>query len=153
RVSMSAFRGPSTVERWTGYYTKNAHLSWPRILVAERDGQVLGSASLLDFRLRVDGRLIRADGVAAGAGDPAARRPGVADGLLREALTDARAREVPASFLYAFRPSFYRRFGYAPVEMGHVLHVRPRDLPDSPERRHVRRYLDEDLPALERCYR
>src|SRR5206468_3173661 len=35
----------------------------------------------------------------------------------------------------------------------HVVHVRPRDLPDSPERRHVRAYRPEDLPALQRCYR
>jgi len=153
RVGISAFRGGTNEERWISYYTKNAHLSWDRIWVAERDNRVLGKTSLLDFRMRIDGRLTRVDGVAAVAVDLTARRQGVADALVRRGLTDARAREVPASFLYAFRPSFYRRFGYAPVEMGHVLHVRPRDLPDSPERVHVRRYHEDDFAALDRCYR
>ena len=153
RVSMGAFRGPSNEDRWTSYYTKNPHLSWSRIWLAERDGLVLGTASLLDLRMRLDGRLVSVDGVAAVAVDMTARRQGVADGLVRQSLVDARERGVPASFLYAFRPSYYRRFGYAPVEMGHVLHARPRDLPDSLERENVRRYRDEDLPAVERCYR
>src|SRR5262249_22234320 len=47
----------------------------------------------------------------------------------------------------------YRRFGYAPVELSQVVHARPRDLPDSPERRHVRNYREGDLPSLQRCYR
>lgn len=153
RVGIGAFRGTTNEERWTSYYTKNSHLSWDRIWVAEHEGRVLGKTSLLDFRMRLDGRLVRVDGVAAVAVDLTARRQGVADALVRRALADAREREVPASFLYAFRPSFYRRFGYAPVEMGHVLHVRPRDLPDSPERVHVRRYREDDLAALGRCYR
>jgi len=153
RVGISSFRGTTNEDRWTSYYTKNAHLGWDRIWVAERDGKILGKASLLDFRVRIDGRFVPVDGVAAVAVDITARRQGVADALVRRSLTDARERGVPASFLYAFRPSFYRRFGYAPVEMGHVLLVRPRDLPDSPERVHVRRYRDEDLPGLDRCYR
>jgi predicted acetyltransferase len=152
RVGMGAFRGTTNEERWTTYYTKNSHLGWDRIWVAEQGGRLLGKTSLLDFRMRLDGKPVRVDGVAAVAVDLTARRRGVADALVRRALADAREREVPASFLYAFRPSFYRRFGYAPVEMGHVLVVRPRDLPDSPERVHVRRYRDEDLPGLDRCY-
>jgi len=153
RVSMGAFRGTTTEDRWTRYYTKNPHLSWQRIWVAERSRLLLGTASLLDLRMRIDGRLFPVDGVAAVAVDMTARRQGVADALVRQSLVDARERGTPASFLYAFRPSYYRRFGYAPVEMGHMLHVRPRDLPDSTEREKVRRYRDDDLPAVERCYR
>jgi predicted N-acetyltransferase YhbS len=153
RVGIGSFRGSTNEDRWRSYYTKNAHLRWERIWVAEKDGRLLGKTSLLDFRIRIDGRFVPVDGVAAVAVDLTARRQGVADALVRRALSDARERQVPASFLYAFRPSFYRRFGYAPVEMGHVLVVRPRDLPDSPERVHVRRYRDQDFPALDRCYR
>jgi len=153
RVGVGAFRGTTNEERWTRYYTQNAHLGWDRIWVADRGGKLLGKTSLLDFRMRLDGKLVRVDGVAAVAVDLTARRQGVADALVRRSLADARERDVPASFLYAFRPSFYRRFGYAPVEMGHLLFVRPRDLPDSPERVHVRRYRDEDLPEIDRCYR
>ena len=153
RVGMSAFRAPTTEERWTRYYAENPHLPPERVLVAERAQSVLGSAALLDLRMAVDGRMVPVDGVAAVAVHPAARRQGVADGLMRECLLDARRRAVPYSLLYAFRGSFYRRFGYAPVELGHIVQTRPRDLPDSPQRAHVRPYAAADRTAVERCYR
>jgi predicted acetyltransferase len=153
QVGISAFRAPTTEERWTRYYADNPHLPPERVVVAERAASLLGSAAMLDLRLAVDGRMTPVDGVAAVAVHPAARRQGVAEGLMHECLLDARQRRTPYSFLYAFRGSFYRRFGYAPVEMGHVVQARPRDLPDSPWRAHVRPYAAADLPAVQRCYR
>jgi predicted acetyltransferase len=152
-VGMGAFRAPTTEDRWRRYYAENPHLPPERVAVAERGGRVLGSAAMLDLRLAMDGRMVPVDGVAAVAVHPAARRQGVADGLMRECLFDAHRRGTPYSLLYAFRGSFYRRFGYAPVELGHIVQARPRDLPDSPERAHVRPYTAADRPALEYCYR
>jgi predicted acetyltransferase len=159
RLSVAAFRGAATEEQWSRLYVRNPHLPPERVLVAERaaepghDRRLVGSAALLDLRLAVDGRMVPVDGVAAVAVHPAARRQGVADRLMREAVRDAHRRRVPYSLLYAFRGSFYRRFAYAPVEMAHALRVAPRDLPDSAERGHVRPYADGDREGIERCYR
>jgi predicted acetyltransferase len=152
-VARSAFRSGANLERWTRYYAKNPHLPPERTLVAERDGRILGTAALLDLKMAIDGRAASVDGVAAVAVHHTGRRQGVADALMRRSVADAHGRRAPFSSLYAFRGSFYRRFGYAPVELGHVVSVQPGDLPNSSERLRVRPYLDRDRAAVERCYR
>jgi predicted acetyltransferase len=157
RLSVAAFRGPATEEQWGRLYARNPHLPPERVVerpAAPGDARrLVGSAALLDLRLAVDGRMAAVDGVAAVAVHPSARRQGIADRMMREAVRDARRRRAPYSLLYAFRGSFYRRFGYAPVELAHALRVAPRDLPDSPERGRVRPFADADREGIERCYR
>ena len=94
-----------------------------RLLIAEADGTIMGTAALLDLKMTLEGRSCPFDGVAAVAVDTVARRRGVADALMGEAILSAHQRKVPVSMLYAFRASFYRRFGYAPVEMAQVVHA------------------------------
>jgi predicted acetyltransferase len=152
RIGMRSFTGPGTEERWQRYFKNNTYLPLERLLMAESNGKVVGTAALLDFKTTVEGRLCAMDGVAAVGVDPLARRQGVADVMMREAILAAHRRKTPVSMLYPFRASFYRNFGYAPVETAQVLHVNPTSLPDSTERAHVRAYRDEDRKAMERCY-
>jgi predicted acetyltransferase len=152
RIGMRAFTGPGTEERWELYLTKNPYLPAERQLVAEVDGKIVGETAMLDFRTTIEGRLCAADGIAAVAVDTTARRQGVADALMREAVTSAHRRRYAVSMLYPFRASFYRRFGYAPVETAQVIHAHPSLLPDSAERKHVRAYCKEDLDGMKRCY-
>ena len=89
RIGVRTLSGPGTEQRWKTYLLKSSYLSHDRVLVAERGGQILGCTLLLNFRMSLDGRPCPMDGVAAVAVDPLARRQGVANKLMREAVDSA----------------------------------------------------------------
>ena len=135
------------------YFTQNPHLPPERLYVAEKDGAIVGTTAILDFQFVLDGKLCPADGLAAVTVDPIARRQGVADELVRESIRFSQRRRAPFSALYPFRGSFYRRFGYAPVEISEAIRTPSSTLPDSPERQHVRYFRADDRPGIERAYK
>ena len=152
RVCARALTGPAYEDHWRRYFTKNSYLSPGRLLIAEKDGQVVGTTGILDFHMTLGGKLCPVDGVAAVAVDSFARRQGVADRLVRESIHFSHRNQRPASALYPFRGDFYRRFGYAQVEWTEALQAQPRTLPDSEERSRVRPYRDSDRTGIERVY-
>ena len=84
---------------------------------------------------------------------PEHRRAGVAERLLVEALRRMRRAGTALTILYAFRLSFYRRFGYGLCEVAEHLRVPPAHLPASPLRRHVRPLrLDRDGAVVRALY-
>ncbi len=90
-------------------------------LLAERDGEAVGTATSLPLTMWVRGSPISCQGVAYVGTIKSARRrggagPGVASEVMRETLRIAREREHIISALMPFRVSFYERFGYGIVE-------------------------------------
>lgn len=90
-------------------------------LLAERNGQAVGTATGLPFTMWVRGSPISCQGVAYVGTIKSARRrggsePGVASAVMREVLRRAREREHVVSLLMPFRASFYEHFGYGVVE-------------------------------------
>ncbi|HEX4056551.1 MAG TPA: GNAT family N-acetyltransferase [Tepidisphaeraceae bacterium] len=90
-------------------------------LLAERDGQAVGTATGLPFNLWVRGSPISCQGVAYVGTIKSARRrggsePGIASAVMHEILGKAREREQVVSLLAPFRASFYEHFGYGVVE-------------------------------------
>jgi predicted acetyltransferase len=83
---------------------------------------------------------------------PEHRKRGVAESLMRSALREMRQRGNAFSLLYAFRGSFYRKFGYGVIEHVHPLAFAPANLPASDEMRRVRRLMLPDRPAVQALY-
>lgn len=94
-------------------------------LLAEDNGQPVGTSTAMDFRMWVRGSAVPCQGVAfVGTVRTHRRRttsaePGVASQLMHETLRHARDRGQVLSALMPFRASYYERFGYGVVERRH----------------------------------
>ena len=136
RSGSRSFRS-ATPELWQSYFEAR-EVSPPDTLVVEVDGVTAGHATMIPLTMSLAGRDVPMRGVAAVAVLPEFRRRGVADALMRECLKRMRRRGEALSLLYAFRMSFYRKFGYGVSEWADHVRVAPAQLPASPLRRRVR---------------
>jgi predicted acetyltransferase len=80
--------------------------------LAEVDGEIGGVYSVLDLTATRGPALLRCAGIAAVAVLPEYRRSGVGAAMMRWGLRNLREQGFDLASLYAFRESFYRRFGY-----------------------------------------
>ena len=122
-------------------------------LLAERNGEAVGTATSLSLRMWVRGAPLLCQGVAwVGAIKTARRRgggnvSGVASAVMRETLRIARERGCIVSALMPFRVSYYEHFGYGVVERRSEwtipLSILPTDACDG-----WRFIQPEDRPAL-----
>lgn len=91
-------------------------------LLAERDGQALGTATSLSLSMWLRGARVPCQGIAwvgtikTHRRSSAAPGGGVASQVMRETLRRAREREQVVSALMPFRGSFYEHFGFGIVE-------------------------------------
>jgi predicted acetyltransferase len=90
-------------------------------LLAERNGEAVGTASSYPMTIWVRGAAVSCQGVAYVGTIKSARRrggkePGVASAVMREVLRIGRERENVVSALMPFRASFYEHSGYGLVE-------------------------------------
>jgi predicted acetyltransferase len=90
-----------------------AHDILSRALVARVNGEDIGTAGVIDFKLTLPGGgRVPMDGVTWVAVSPAARRRGALRAMMNDMLESARARGIPALGLGASESMIYRRFGY-----------------------------------------
>ena len=125
-------------------------------LLAERDGDALGTATSLSLSMWIRGACIPCQGVGWVGTIKTHRRGsraasgGVASEVMRETLRRAREREQVVSALMPFRGSYYEHFGYGIVERQSAwtipLAVMPAGAFDG-----VRFLETGDLPALAAC--
>jgi len=124
------------------------HAMGGRHFLAEVEGRVIGHASVVERRLEVDGRSVRAGYVEAVATLPAWRRQGIASRLMEDAATHIlEAYELGA--LSTGSPSLYARLGWRPWEGG--LFVRAADgtaVPSDPAEEGVMVLLVPSSPPL-----
>src|SRR5829696_6854310 len=88
-------------------------------LIAERDGEAIGTTTSLSMTMWVHGTPLPCQGVAWVGTIRTARRQagaGIASQLMHETIQRAREREQVVSALMPFRASFYEHFGYGVVE-------------------------------------
>lgn len=120
--------------------------------VAEVEGQIAGTFVILPMTANRGTAILPMGGVAGVAVAPDCRRGGVGSAMMQWYVRHAAATGVPLASLYAFRETFYRRFGYEVVgkrvrivAQAHRLPLTDADLP-------VRRLGWEDWPELAACY-
>ena len=92
-------------------YQDNPYLKPADTLVVTIGGKVAGHASGYRLRMSLAGVDVPVRGIAAVAVVPEFRRRGVADALMKGLHAQMKRRGEALSMLYAFRMSFYRKFG------------------------------------------
>lgn len=121
-------------------------------LLAERDGEAVGTSTSLSMTMWVRGGPVPCQGVAwVGTVKTHRRRTSGADGvatqLMRETLRVARERGQAVSALMPFRASFYEHFGYGLIERRCEWTTPLTVLPHG-DFEGIDFYLDADLPEL-----
>lgn len=149
RVAAVALGG--SVEHWEEEYyapEKNPRLDPEQVYVIEEDGEIRATAAVLPLEVFFEGKPVPIGGIAAVATHAAYRRRGYAGELMRAALRQMRERSVHLSMLHPFAHAYYRRYGWELATEAISYHLKPSDLPTSPEQRCVRAYRDQDLPRM-----
>jgi predicted acetyltransferase len=126
RVARARALGFAPAEKEVAEYSErlrvDGRVTGQDILLAEHDGQPVGTATGYSMRMWVRGAPVACQGVAFVATVKSHRRlrfgeaGGVATQLMNETLRRARERGDVVSALMPFRASFYEHFGYGLVE-------------------------------------
>ena len=142
----------SSLEKRREFYTDHPRFALRDVRVGELDGRIVASLVLYPFQTWVRGRAVPVTGVGSVAVSPEHRRRGIAESLMRAALQEMRQQGGALSILYAWRGSYYRRFGYGVIEVVHQLAMSPDNLPSADEGQAVRRLTTLDRPLVEALY-
>jgi predicted acetyltransferase len=98
-------------------FAKDGRITGDDVLVAERDGEPVGTATSYAMTMWVRAQAFPCQGVAwVGTVKTQRRSGGVASEIMRRTLDQARDRGQVLSALMPFRASFYEHFGYGLVE-------------------------------------
>ena len=140
------------IERYKQHVQENPSARPGDFLLAERDGEAVGTSTSLSMTMWARGAAIPCQGVASvGTIKTHRRRTGQGDGvatqMMRETLRMARDRQQVVSALMPFRASFYEHFGYGLVERRCEWTVPLSILPHG-DFEGIRFYRDADLPEL-----
>lgn len=123
-----------------------------RPFVAEFEGAIVGVYRLLDFTCTRGLTLLRNGGVAGVAVLPELRRAGVGAAMMRHAIRQMREDGVHLSSLYAFRESWYRKFGWEVVGKRLEIVCPTHRLPKVTSGLGVRRLGPEDWETIQPCF-
>ncbi|HEX8522353.1 MAG TPA: GNAT family N-acetyltransferase [Tepidisphaeraceae bacterium] len=124
-------------------------------LLAERNGEQVGTATNLNLTMWVGGAALSCQGVAYVGTSKTSRRsggsaPGVGTAIMNETLRSARERGHILSALMPFRGSYYEHFGYGFVERRAEWKI-PLELIPRGDFSTIRMYRDSDFDELVAC--
>lgn len=144
--------GSNQIERFREGPRTDARARGGDYLLAEQDGEAVGTATSLSMKMWVRGAAVPCQGVAwVGTIKTQRRRSsneeGVATQIMRETLRVARERGQVVSALMPFRASFYEHFGYGLVERRNEWTV-PLSLLPRGDTDGMRAFKPDDLPEL-----
>lgn len=143
---------PKDFERYRNYIRADPRAKAGDFLLAQENGDAVGTATSLSMTMWVRGSPVPCQGVAFVGTIKTHRRrmhsgDGVATQIMRETLRMAREREQVVSALMPFRASFYEHFGYGLVERRNEWSVPLSILPSGPSEG-LRFYRPDDMPEL-----
>lgn len=121
--------------------------------VGEVDGRVVGTFVIMDMTC-TRGRQAewKTGGIAGVAVLPEARQSGVGNAMMRWSLRYMHEQGYVLAALYAFRESYYRKFGYEVCGIRHRISCPTGRLPRIEAALPVRRILHSDLEQIKPCY-
>ncbi len=111
---------------------------------------ILGCLRITPFEVYSRGVKMPMAGIAAVAVQPEARRRGIADTLMQDALRKMYEKDYPVSMLFPFRHRFYKKYGYAYVGSTMQYEISPSDIMNFPERSNVRPFSKSDRGKVKR---
>jgi predicted acetyltransferase len=122
--------------------------------VAEQDGRIMGAFNIVDLTCTIGDRgTLKCGGIAGVAVAPEFRHLGVGSAMMRWSIPYMKSQGYQIASLYAFRESFYRKFGYElcghRIELTVPAHRLPRIKPELP----VRKIAWDDPSALQACHK
>jgi len=121
--------------------------------VAVLDGEVSGGFVYLDLTCTRGAAVLDCAGVAAVAVYPHRRRSGVGSAMMAWLPGYLREIGVPIASLYAFRETFYRKFGYEVGGRRLKITCPTHRIPKTQSSLPIRRLKPTDWPELDSCYR
>jgi len=154
---------PMDLERFTKGIRLDRRAKLGDFLLADRDGESVGTTTSLSMTMWVRGAPVPCQGVAfvgtvkthrrgGAAAASASGQRGIASQLMDHTIRRARERGEVVSALMPFRASFYEHFGYGLVERRHEWTVPMSIFPTGDfDGFHFARHNDEDLPAVLAC--
>jgi predicted acetyltransferase len=119
--------------------------------VAEQEGKIVGTFSVLELKLTRGAAEFHAAGVAGVAVSPDARREGVGAAMMNWAVENFRREGKTLAALFPFREPFYARSGYAVAGMRIRLTVPMHRLPRIETDLPIRRLTPADWRELVDC--
>lgn len=121
--------------------------------VGEVDGQIVGTFVILDLNCtRGPGVAWKTGGIAGVAVLPEARQSGVGSAMMRWGLRHMRENGYVLAALYAFRESYYRRFGYEVCGMRYRITCPNARLPRHKSELPIRRLSVDQLGEIKPCH-
>lgn len=120
--------------------------------VAESEDKVVGAFTAIDFRSVFWSSELRCAGVCAVAVNPEVRKSGVGSGLMRQGLRLMKEQGFSLATLYAFRETYYRKFGYEVVGRRMRLKVPEHRMPHVGSQLEVRQLVGDAWREIVPCY-
>lgn len=150
-IQARAFR--EKVDRYMERYHRGGRVDWRHVRLLESEqGEPVAALVVLERAMSLNGGEVTASLVSGVAVPPDQRRRGYARSLMIGLLEELYQKQLSVSLLFPFSVAYYRRLGYALVNMNWLLDIPPHHLPHYPERVAVRRARPEDHDAICVCY-
>lgn len=131
----------------------NPRYNYSHILVAEYEGELIGSATVFPAEMWLSGVPIKIAAVAGVTVLPEFRRRGVAGKMMEFSIVRMFAEGRAMSALFPFSHKYYRRFGYDTINDVHAYRINPNNLTVFVEGHKVRPFEPDDLPMMRVMYK
>ena len=152
RIAVDAYPGVQyTAEQFLEGYQRNFAQEHVHFWGVFEDDVLLGAYQHYDFLMTVRDRPVPVGGIGGVAVGVLNRKRRAAYHLLQNFVRTSRANEQPLTWLYPFRPDFYRKMGYGYGLKQNQFRIQPAGLPRA-ETDHVRFAEKADQADLLDCY-
>jgi predicted acetyltransferase len=131
----------------------NPRYNSSNIIVAEYQGEVIGSVAVFPAQMWLSGVPISVGAVTGVAVLPQFQRRGVAGKMMDFSIVRMVAEGRAMSVLFPHSHKYYRQFGYGPIGDLHAYRVNPHNLTAFPEGHQVRPFAPADLPMMRVMYK
>ncbi len=131
----------------------NPRYNFSHIIVAEDEGEMIGTAAVFPVQMWLSGVPISLGAVAGLTVLPEFRRRGVAAKLMEFAIVRMFAEGLALSALFPFSHKYYRKFGYGTIGDVHAYRLNPSNLTVFVEGHRVRPFEPADLPMMRVMYK
>jgi predicted acetyltransferase len=131
----------------------NPRYDTSHIIVAEYEGQIIGTATIIPAKMWLSGVPLSVGAVAAVTVLPEFQRNGVAGKLMKYAVIHMHGEGQTLSMLFPFSHKYYRKLGFGTISDLHAYYISPSNLSISEEGDQVRPFAPDDLPIIRVLYK